>query len=237
MANNVKLLVVDDNPMVLAMLQQALTPLALVTTATDAADALLKAVDSSHLWPATKLTIEFQLLTGARPSEVRLATWREIDLKGAVWTIPADRVKSGREFNIRLSPQALVVLNRARTLSSMADFVFPGMKGQQAEESKPMEKMAVARALSRLAARDKGTKKLRPHDLRRTFRTMLSRLGVLPHVAELCMNHQETETMRRVYDGHDYTKEVNDAWDLAGTHIASLRAGGAEVIPLASGTK
>ena len=45
MANNVKLLVVDDNPMVLAMLQQALTPLAQVTTATDAADALLKAVD------------------------------------------------------------------------------------------------------------------------------------------------------------------------------------------------
>ena len=45
MANNVKLLVVDDNPMVLAMLQQALAPLALVTTAADAADALLKAVD------------------------------------------------------------------------------------------------------------------------------------------------------------------------------------------------
>src|SRR5438270_4332264 len=45
MANNVKLLVVDDNPMVLAMLHQALAPLAQVTTATDAADALLKAVD------------------------------------------------------------------------------------------------------------------------------------------------------------------------------------------------
>ena len=45
MANNVKLLVVDDNPMVLGLLQQALTPLAQVTTATDSADALLKAVD------------------------------------------------------------------------------------------------------------------------------------------------------------------------------------------------
>src|ERR1700730_3774332 len=45
MANSVKLLVGDDNPMVLAMLQQALTPLAQVSTATDAADALLKAVD------------------------------------------------------------------------------------------------------------------------------------------------------------------------------------------------
>jgi len=46
MANNVKLLVVDDNPMVLAMLQQALSSLAEVATATDAADALLKAVDN-----------------------------------------------------------------------------------------------------------------------------------------------------------------------------------------------
>jgi CheY-like chemotaxis protein len=45
MANNVKLLVVEDNPMVLRMLQQALAPLAQVTAATDAADALLKAVD------------------------------------------------------------------------------------------------------------------------------------------------------------------------------------------------
>jgi len=45
MANNVKLLLVEDNPMVLHMLQQALAPLAQVTTATDAADALLKAVD------------------------------------------------------------------------------------------------------------------------------------------------------------------------------------------------
>ncbi len=45
MADNVKLLLVDDNPMVLAMLHQALSPLATVTTATDAADALLKAVD------------------------------------------------------------------------------------------------------------------------------------------------------------------------------------------------
>ena len=45
MANNVRLLLVDDNPMVLGLLRGALTPLAKVTTATDAADALLKAVD------------------------------------------------------------------------------------------------------------------------------------------------------------------------------------------------
>jgi CheY-like chemotaxis protein len=47
MPDNVKLLLVDDNPMVLAMLHQALSPLAKVTTASDAADALLKAVDDT----------------------------------------------------------------------------------------------------------------------------------------------------------------------------------------------
>jgi DNA-binding response OmpR family regulator len=45
MANNVKVLLVEDNPMVLGMLRNALTPLAIVTTAIDGADALLKAVD------------------------------------------------------------------------------------------------------------------------------------------------------------------------------------------------
>ena len=57
MANNVKLLVVEDNPMVLRMLQQALAPLATVTTATDAADALLKAVDD----PPELLVCDYRL--------------------------------------------------------------------------------------------------------------------------------------------------------------------------------
>ncbi len=46
------------------------------------------------------------------------------------------------------------------------------------------------------------------------------------------MNHQETEIMRRVYDGHDYTGEMAEAWDRAGAHIAALRSGGAQVIPI-----
>ena len=57
MANDVKLLVVDDNPMVLGMLQQALAPLAQVTTAADAADALLKAVDN----PPELLVCDYRL--------------------------------------------------------------------------------------------------------------------------------------------------------------------------------
>jgi integrase len=123
------------------------------------------------------------------------------------------------------------VLKRALALKSdKSDFAFPGAGGGA------LDKMAVARALSRLAARvaEDGGKKLRPHDLRRTFRTLLSRLGVQPHVAELCMNHQEKETMRRVYDGHDYFADMAAAWDKAGAHLALLLVGGAQVIPINS---
>lgn len=203
-----------------------------VNAATDAQLlALLSAVDSSQLWPATKLAIEFQLLTGARPGEVREATWSEIDLARGVWTIPAtDGRKSAREFRVHLSIQARALLEQALAIKGKSAHVFPGANDGA------LEKMAVARALSRLAERtkDEGGKKLRPHDLRRTFRTILSRIGVAPHVAELCLNHQEKETMRRVYDGHDYTAEMSEAWDKAGAHIAALRAGGAQVIPIAS---
>ncbi|MFN8851383.1 MAG: tyrosine-type recombinase/integrase [Inhella sp.] len=123
-----------------------------------------------------------------------------------------------------------------------SDYVFPGASGtarsKEGAEAKggTLEKMAVARALSRLTERtlETGGRKLRPHDLRRTFRTLLSRIGVAPHVAELCLNHQEKETMRRVYDGHDYTAEMADAWDRAGAHIQAIREGSAQVVSIAT---
>ena len=130
---------------------------------------------------------------------------------------------------MHLSKQAASVLERAKAIrSDKSDYIFPGVKGGE------LDKMATARALARLAVRvkAKGGKRLRPHDLRRTFRTMLSRLGIPPHVSELCMNHQETETMRRVYDGHDYSGEMAAAWDSAGAHVEALRNGGALVIPI-----
>jgi integrase len=188
---------------------------------------LLRAVDESHLWESTKLAIEFQLLTGARPVEVRLMTWSEVNTERAAWSLPAERVKSDRPFRVHLSPQALRLLERASVIAGQSEFVFPGANGGA------MEKMAVARALSRIGERtaEDGGKKLRPHDLRRTFRTLLSRLGVMPHIAELCLGHVERETMRRVYDGHDYSAEVADAWNKAGAHIAALHSG-AQVVSI-----
>jgi integrase len=85
----------------------------------------------------------------------------------------------------------------------------------------------------RICTANDGGKRLKPHELRKTFRTMMSRIKIDPQVAELCIGHVEKETMRRVYDGHDYWPEMVDAWDRAGAHIAALRNGSAIIIPLA----
>jgi integrase len=188
---------------------------------------------SPRVWPSTRLAVEFQLLTGARPGEVRLAQWSEVDTRRATWTIPAERFKTDREFKVHLSPQALAVLQQARSIPRDAekakskdtvDLIFPGAS------SGPLEKMSISHTLTRLAV--KAGRRLRPHDLRRTFRTMLSRIGVAPHVAELCLGHINKDVLQRVYDGHDYTAEKIAAWDKAGAHIDALMSGGAQVVPL-----
>ena len=73
MANNVKVLLVDDNPMILSLLRGALTPLAIVSTATDAADALLKAVDN----PPELLICDYRMPGMDGPALVRELRARE----------------------------------------------------------------------------------------------------------------------------------------------------------------
>jgi integrase len=139
-------------------------------------------------------------------------------------------VKTNKELKVHLSSTAVAALyNAKRGEVSPNDPVCPSKDGGH------LSTMCVTRALKRITKRvlDEGGRALRPHDLRRTFRTLLSRLGVAPHIADLCMNHQEEKTMRRAYDGHDYFSEMRQAWDWVGSHIDSLNYGGANVYPLA----
>ncbi len=204
--------------------------------------ALLRVIDDSKLMMSTRLLVEWLMLTGVRSGEGRLAVWSEIDVERSLWTIPAARTKSNREHKVHLSPQALAVIERAKILHDANEtnvfrqsppgdaYLFPGSNPRAGG---PVEKMAVARALARLT--DRIGKKLRPHDLRRTLRTLMARIGVQPHIAELCLGHVEREVLRRIYDGHDYKAEMAEAWDRAGAHVAALRKGGAAVVPITRG--
>jgi integrase len=71
--------------------------------------------------------LEFAILTAARSGEVLGARWDEIDLPEKVWTVPATRMKAGKEHRVPLSDRAMAILGELHQLRT-SDFVFPGIK-------------------------------------------------------------------------------------------------------------
>jgi len=61
-----------------------------------------------------------------------------------------------------------------------------------------------------------------PHDLRRTGATIMTALGILPEVAERCLNHTEENKVKRTYQRHSYSKEMSAAWHKLGHHLEML---------------
>ncbi len=92
--------------------------------------AALQRVKGSGAYPGAMLAFEFLVLTAARSGEVRNARWEHLDRAGAVWTIPAERMKTGREHRVPLSPRALAVLDGAAELFDGQGLVFPSPTGR-----------------------------------------------------------------------------------------------------------
>ena len=88
------------------------------------------------------LALEFTILTAGRTGEVLGARWAEFDLGKAVWTVPADRMKAGKEHRVPLSTQAMEVLRQTQQLKR--DRVFPGARDRQ------MSGMAMSMLLRRM---------------------------------------------------------------------------------------
>jgi integrase len=103
--------------------------------------------------------VEFAALTAARTSEVRNATWGEIDFTSSVWNIPGDRMKAGRDHDVPLSNRAMAIL-KARKAVATSDLIFEGDK-----EGRPISDTAMTDALRR-----GGDKKATLHGLRSSFR-------------------------------------------------------------------
>ena len=97
--------------------------------------AAIETVRDGSAQPAVRLAFEFLVLTAARSGEVRLATWDEIDTAGAVWTVPAARMKAKREHRVPLCGRALEVLDAARTLGGGNRLVFPMRSGRSIASS------------------------------------------------------------------------------------------------------
>lgn len=107
--------------------------------------------------------LEFVLLTAARSGEVRGATWNEIDLEGAVWTVPGERMKAGKEHRVPLSAQAVALLLRQPRIEG-TDLVFPAPRGGLLSD------MALTALTRRMAFKDGEDSLCVPHGLRSSFK-------------------------------------------------------------------
>lgn len=131
--------------------------------------------------------LEFAILTAARSGEVRGATWAEIDLDSGVWTIPAERMKAGKEHRIPLSAEAVQLL---RNLPRMNEFslAFPSVK---VKELSDMTLTAVLRRMNR---------QVTAHGFRSTFRDWAGETTAYPReVIEHALAHQLKDKAEAAY--------------------------------------
>jgi integrase len=127
-----------------------------------------------------RLALEAEILTAARPGNVRVATWPELDLDAATWTIPAERMKAEREHVVPLPPQAVALFERMKAhRRGDSELVFPGTK-----RGRPLSDMTLTKAL-----RDKGLS-VTAHGFRSTFRDWVAEQTNFPaELAEAALAH------------------------------------------------
>jgi integrase len=150
------------------------------------------------------IALEFAILTAARSGEVLGVRWAEFDLESKVWTIPAARMKAGREHRVPLSSRALAILE-AVAKGRTGVFVFPGQR-----PGKPLSGMAMEMVL-RLMNVD-----VTVHGFRSSFRDWCGEATSFPReLAEAALAHVSGDATERAYrrgDALEKRRGLIHAW-------------------------
>ena len=172
--------------------------------------------------------LEFVILTAARTGEVLGARWREIDRKAALWIVPGERMKAGREHRVALSTVALAVLDEMAKLRPADDakgeaFVFPG-----ARAGRPLSQMAMLMLLRRMDRAD-----LTAHGFRSTFRDWIAETTAYPgDLAEMALAHTVSDKVEAAYRRGDMVERRRRMMEDWATFCALPSASRDNVTPL-----
>ena len=149
--------------------------------------AAIRTVEATDAHWATIAAFKFLTLTATRSGEVRNATWNEIDLSTAVWTIPSEHTKTGLEHRVPLSTGALAVLATALPRSGGKGLVFPSPTGRVLSNA----------TMSKLCKENKVG--CVPHGMRSSFRDWCGETGVSREVAERALGHEIRNAVEKAY--------------------------------------
>lgn len=149
--------------------------------------------------------LEFLILTATRTGEVIGAQWDEFDLDAGSWTIPAERMKAGKEHEVPLSARALEIVQGLAKMRP-GGYVFPGRRPRD-----PLSNMALLALLKRMGRSD-----LTAHGFRSTFSDWAHETTSFPgEVIEMALAHtirNKVEAAYRRGNLREKRRELMDAW-------------------------
>ena len=155
------------------------------------------------------LGLEVCILTAARSGEILGMRWPEIDLDKKIWTVPAERMKAGREHRVPLSPRAGAILRQLEKLKT-GEFVFTGQS-----RNKPLSNMAMEMVLRRMKIEGATV-----HGFRSSFRDWAGNVSNFPReVTETALAHvigDKAEQAYRRSDALEKRRKLMEAWVLRG---------------------
>ncbi len=165
------------------------------------------------------LALEFTILTAARTGEVIAATWSEVDLEKALWTVPADRMKAGKEHRVPLSPRAVEILKATQIYGK--NYLFPAARGGK------LSTMAMSMLLRRMKT------DVTVHGFRSAFRDWAAECTSYAHeVAEMALAHTIDNKVERAYRRGDLFDKRHRLMADWATYCAIKGAAGAKVTPI-----
>ena len=151
------------------------------------------------------LALELCILTAARSGEVLGMQWSEIDFDKKIWTVPADRMKAGREHRVPLSPRAAAILRKLEKVKT-GEFVFAGQA-----RNKPLSNMAMEMVLRRMKIEAATV-----HGFRSSFRDWAGNVSSFPReVVETALAHvigDKAEQAYRRSDALEKRRKLMEAW-------------------------
>jgi integrase len=162
--------------------------------------------------------IRLLFLTACRRDEIGALRWPEVDLAAGKLSLPKERTKNKRAHALTLPPTAVAILGSIRRRNSR-DTLFGG--GANGFNAWSYNTLVLGGRIA--AAEGKALAPWRIHDIRRTVRTRLGKLGVLPHIAELVLNHAGHKSgIGGVYDHHDYEPDITAALAKWEAHLLAI---------------
>ncbi len=138
--------------------------------------------------------LRFTILTAARTGDTRFAVWDEIDFESAIWTIPGERMKAGREHRVPLAPEAIKIL-KEQVKQRRNDLIFPS-----SNDDKPHSENAMLQVLGRMGMKGRVT----VHGFRSTFKVWSSEQTDYPNeVSEMALAHSQGDKTQEAYKRTD----------------------------------